>query len=391
MSEVTYQDAIDGVIDYLGGNLVDTVQRDARRAVLEAYRDFSNAQRWSYLLTIGRVVTSGPYDSGQVTYDPTTNQAVLSGTEDDLVTPASWPAWILGNFLRVGWQAWKVVKVIDPQTAVLDEQLNPGMATGPAAYVAYRDTYVLPPDFIGGDQALYEQNFGGMAYVHPREWLFQKRYIYSEGTPQLFTITGDQCFPSRLVMRFSPYPVEARTIDFLYHRRPRPLVIDTEQTGKVQGLHGETLLTGTGTAWDASMIGSVIRISSSTKAPSSAVGGFQGYNPPLLETRIADVPGATALDLADPLPQDVTGVSYTISDPVDFEPGAMLNAYFRCCEFHVSLNRTLKDKPSARAAYNTALGEARAADARCFTGRRVGDPPIHRQRLRDMPFTWEPG
>ncbi len=383
--ETTYQDVIDAIVDYLGGNPAENVQRDARRAVLEAYRDFANAQRWSYLLTTGRVFTSGPYSAGQVTYDPATFQVSLSGL-DDQDLPAAWPSWIVGNFVRVGFQSWKVVRVLDPQTAVLDFQLNPGTATGPVAYVAYRDTYLLPPDFVGTDQALYEQNFGGMAYVHPREWVFQKRYIDAEGTPACFTITGDPCFPGRMVIRFSPYPHEGRTIDFLYHRRPRPLVIAQESTGKVTGTADLVELTGTGTAWDASMVGSVIRVSSSAaKLPSSPVGGFQGYNPPLLESRIYDVVAPGSLILGDPLPQDVTNVAYTISDPVDFEVGAMMNAYFRCTEFHISLNRTLKDKPSARQAYLTALGEAKAADARCFTGRAVGEPHVYRQRLRDMP------
>lgn len=387
MDDVTYQDAIDAAVDYLGGNPSDSVQRDARRAVLEAYRDYANAQRWSYLLSQGRIVTSGPYNCGQVTYDPTTNQVALTGLDWD-GNPAAFPSWIVGNYLRVGWQAWKVVRLLDPQTVLLDELLNPGNAIGPVDYVAYRDTYLLPVDFVGQDQALYEQNFGGLEYVHPRQWTFQKRYIYAEGTPQFFTITGDPCWPGRMVIRFVPYPHEARTIDFLYHRRPRPLVISEVYTGTVAGMGGDTALVGTGTFWNTAMQGSVVRISANSKLPTSAVGGFRGYNPPLLQTRIYDVTDGTDLVLTDPLPQDVTGVAFTISDPVDFEIGAMMNAYFRCVEFHLSLNRTLKDKPSARQAYLTALGEARAADSRVFTGRAVGDPHVYRQPLRDMPMDW---
>jgi hypothetical protein len=75
-----------------------------------------------------------------------------------------------------------------------------------------------------------------------------------------------------------------------------------------------------------------------------------------------------------------------VSDPIDVEEGAMLNGFFRCMEMHVAMNRTLKDKPSARLQYKEALAEAKAADSRSFSGRAVGDVFRFRQRLRDMPI-----
>jgi hypothetical protein len=76
-------------------------------------------------------------------------------------------------------------------------------------------------------------------------------------------------------------------------------------------------------------------------------------------------------------------VAYAISDPVDIEERSMANAFHRCCEMHISMNRTLKDKPSARLQYKEALTEARAADSRSFQGRSVGDFDGYPMRLRD--------
>ena len=40
-----------------------------------------------------------------------------------------------------------------------------------ATFVLYRDTYLLPEDYISQDQALYEMNFGGMSVVSDgKEW-----------------------------------------------------------------------------------------------------------------------------------------------------------------------------------------------------------------------------
>ena len=56
-------------------------------------------------------------------------------------------------------------------------------------------------------------------------------------------------------------------------------------------------------------------------------------------------------DARGPGRQASRGLAYTISDRVDIEEGAMLNAYFRCVEKHLGMDRTLKDKPSAAKQY----------------------------------------
>jgi hypothetical protein len=57
----------------------------------------------------------------------------------------------------------------------------------------------------------------------------------------------------------------------------------------------------------------------------------------------------------------------------------MLNAFNRGCEMHISMNRTLKDKPSAAAQYRVALAEARSSDSAIVHG------PVRGGHLRRLP------
>jgi hypothetical protein len=372
----TFQDAIEHLLDYVGGG-GDNLVRDCRRAIAEAYRDLANAHRWSYFATHGRVITSPPFGDGTIAYDHTgganERQVTLSG--------GVWPDWAAGAYLRVGRINCKIAQRVSATVLILDEQVNPGSDLDAGTeYRLIRDTYLLPADFIAQDQALYETAFAGMQFVHPREWLFDNRYILSEGPPRLYTITGDSLFPGRLVIRLSPAPSDGRTIDFIYQRRPRPLAIAEVSAGTV-ALEGDSAtVNASGEPFTPAMVGSVLRVSS---AAGSKPTSFAGKNPAAFETRIVAYLAANQVRVADPSPLALPAASYTVSDPIDFEEGAMLNAFFRCCEKCIAQSRTLKDKPSAQRLYQQQLNEARSADSRSFTGRAAGPQGIPRLRLRD--------
>jgi hypothetical protein len=153
--------------------------------------------------------------------------------------------------------------------------------------------------------------------------------------------------------------------------------------GRVSMTAGSNAVTGTGTAFTPAMVGSVIRLAASgTKAPTSHVGA----NPPAFESIVTTWVSATSVLVQDEADQAYSGVPYVVSDSIDIEAGAMLNAYVRCVEKHLGMNRTLKDKPSAAKQYLDALAEARSADSRSFTGRSVSEMRPLRRRLRDYPI-----
>jgi hypothetical protein len=402
ISYTTFEDVLNHGLDYLGAASSAQALRDCRRAALEAYRDLANAHNWSYLYTHGRIITNGMYDS--TVANSTLQYAQSGGTYPRMATISGdvWPTWAAGSYIRCqaptvapensdapvdlsGVVAYKVVERISATVVVLDGLINPGfdIAAG-TPFQIYRDTYLLPEDYIAQDQALFERNFGGMSYTHPREWLYENRYVFAQGVPQMYTITGDNLYPGRLVIKIYPWPYETRSIDFIYKRRPRPLLLESDSAGSVSITGGSVSLNGTGTVFTTNMVGSVIRLAANGLKPPSSL--IMGGAPTVLETFVKDWVSPTAVNLEDPARSTLSNVAYTISDMVDIEQGAMLNAYFRCVEKHLGMNRTLKDKPSAAAQFTKALAEAKDADSRSFTGRSVSEHRPLRRRLRDYPI-----
>ncbi len=405
ISYTTFSDAIDHGIDYLGGNPSDQARRDCVRAAVEAYRDIANAFNWSYLYTQGRVITNPAFDGSEnnctIQFQQTGGTYPLQVT----LTGGTWPSWAGQGYIRAGttglfpsyipvtgdvdtttsFVAFKVAEMKSATVLTLDPVINPGIDL-PAGtpFILYCDTYLLPEDYISQDQALYERNFGGMSYTHPREWLYENRYVFAQGVPMAYTITGDQKWPGRMVIRVYPWPYEFRTIDYIYKRRPRPLYVPLITGGTVAIAANTNALMGTGTNFNVSQVGSVVRLSGTgTKPPSSLI---MGSNPAVFETVITDWISATQVNLQDASVQAYSGVQYTISDSIDIEAGAMMNAYLRCVEKHIGMSRTLKDKPSAAKQYLEALAEAKSADSRSFTGRSVNQAGPMRRRLRDYPI-----
>jgi hypothetical protein len=383
ISYYTFQDAVDHGLDYLGSNPTDQARRDCVRAILESYRDLANAFNWTYLYTPGRLITSPAYDSSAT--GATLAYLDSSGTYPRQVTISGdvWPDWAGDGVIRIGTVGYKVDQRISATVLTLDETIKPS-ADIPALtpFTMYQDSYLLPEDFVAQDQALYELNFGGMDYTHPREWLFENRYVFAQGTPQFFTITGDRKYPGRLLTRIFPWPFQVKTIDFIYKRRPRVLLTQRVVAGTVSVTGSGTALTGVGTAFMPKHVGSVIRLSGNPKPPSSLI---MGDNVAVFETTIAAYVSPTSVVLRDPVDATYTASGYVVSDPIDIEQGAMLNAYLRCVEKHLGMARTLKDKPSASKQYDVALGEAKSADSRSFQGRSVGQTGRYRPRFRDMP------
>ncbi len=130
------------------------------------------------------------------------------------------------------------------------------------------------------------------------------------------------------------------------------------------------------------MVGSVIRFSATTAPPTSLV---MGTNVAAFESVVSAWVSPTSLVITDLANATYTATGYSVSDPIDIEQGAMLNAYLRCVEKYIGMSRTLKDKPSAAKQYDVALAEAKSADSRSFANRSAGMTGRYLPRFRDMP------
>ncbi len=232
-----------------------------------------------------------------------------------------------------------------------------------------------------------EANFGGLTWSDPTSALWFERFTMSSGQPRFYTITGNPLFPGRLVVMLTPYPTIVRTIDFYYHRRPRPLVgLPSFAEGTVSTVAGSAIVTGNGTRWFPGMAGAVFRLGTATVAPTSVV----STAPAQVEATILEVLSATSLRADVPMPATSPSLLYVISDPIEFELGVMLTAYLRGVEKQLSIGRTMTDKPDAFASYDRALKEACAADSRSLQGRAMGPARDHRNPYKYMPANFFP-
>ena len=379
MAHATYQDLIRHVLDYTGAEVSKAGERLARRAVQAAYRDVAAARAWSYYQVRGRIATVAQQTTGTVAYDHT------GGAHERLLTltSATWPDWAGYGTVVIANVAYDVEERKSSTTLTLAEATNPGadVASG-TSYTLYRDNYALPADFAEIGEVVLTDNDWPVSYVTPQEWLQLQRVRQGPGTPRHFTIQGEASYQGALAIRFFPPPDTARQVDFLYKKRPRDLALEEYSTGTVTVSNGSAAVTGSGTAWDSSMEGAVIRFSSGSTSVPTGRGGDHPYR---LERRVLDVTGATALTLDSAVTEAFSGVKYSISDPADIEEGAMLNYLLRECEHQARVVRRMEPTRTELASHRQAQVLAFEADSRSFAKRAAGGRHLYRPRLRDMP------
>jgi len=396
----TYKDLVDHLQDYAGADASQETARIARRAVQAAYLRMTNSHKWSYYYKRGFINTSA-FISGAaqvppatVTYSSATNQVTVTGG-----APFNWPSWTqYGSLLIANTHAplqggntgtaqlvYDIASVVSPTVVQLTGQSNTGVdITNASDFTLYRDTYPLPADFFAADEMINLNNLILLNYEHPREWLSRQRIVHTPAIPRLYTITGDPHYYGTMAVRFFPPPDIVYNINFLYQRRPRPDVTWDYHTGTVS-TNGTTTITGVGTTWTSAMVGSVFRYGNSQTPPLVPPTGIAGSLPFQGERTITAVASATSLTVDATTPETLSGVPYQISDPVDYEDGAMAQYFLRECEFQFRVVRRIKHLPEEVEAHKTAMFEAWEADARNFAVRSAGQRGEGRIRLAYMP------
>ena len=376
-------DMVSHLRDYLGSNVNNEVQRVIIRSIQAGLRELSNVRPWSYLYKRHRIQTNAPYSTGTVAYDVTGGSV-----ERELVlTSGTWPTWAADGTVAISNVTYEAFRRVSDSVLQLDSNVTSAadIAAG-ASYTLYQDTYVLPEDFVASDRSYAEVSWGGMEYVQPNLWLQVTRYYRSSSdTPRYYTFLGDRRLAGRMAIAVFPYPDSARTIDAIYHRRPRRILMEQYSTGTATSSASSTTVTGSGTAWTTAMEGSVIRLSSdAVNLPTD----LAGSNPYVVERTVKLVSSATQLTVDQSIDTTYSAVKYQLSDPIDIEDGAMLEAYFRCCEKHLAIMRRLKDTDDCGRRYIEALIRAEEADSRSFAGRVAGGNYLGRQRLANMPISF---
>jgi hypothetical protein len=383
----TYKDLKLHVIDFLGGNPGGDVSRDARRAVQNGYRDLGAASNWSYFYQRGRVNTVAPYSTGTIAYTQATRTVTLNG--------GTWPSWAQYGVLVIGAVAtgtpvqqtgnvlYQVASNPTSTTLVLTSQTNPGVdIPAGTTFTLIQDTYPLPIDAMSCERMILLNNAYALTYEHVGLWMERQRIFHGPAMPRFYTYRGDQSYYGAMAVSFFPAPDNAYPIDFIYKRRPRPLVVEDYNTGTASCVSGQFTLTGVGTAWTADMVGSVVRLSAdSLNLPDGVAGSY-----PFAQQRVVmSWTSATSITVDQPWSQTLTGVKHVISDPVDMEDGAMLTALFRSIEYQISMTRAQKRIADTQKLWNMALIFARECDSRNFAVESPGGSPAYPYRLAQMP------
>ena len=118
----TYHDLIERSRFYLGANVSGQAIRDIKIAIANAVREFTNARKWVYYKTLGRIVTVEPYSTGTVAFDFT------GGSSERMVTLTSgtWPSWAASGVLNIDTVPYTVEKRVSSTVITLSETENPG-------------------------------------------------------------------------------------------------------------------------------------------------------------------------------------------------------------------------------------------------------------------------
>jgi hypothetical protein len=359
----TYEDAVQHVLDVCSGN--DPSLRNARlarRAVVECYRDFPTLREWRYFQPRLNITTVASQSTGTIAYTHSTRQVTLTG--------ATWPSDVLDYVLVIG-QVRCVPTVRDSSTVItLSEAQNPGAdVAAEATYELYKDTYALPDNFVAATGILRDVLD---PYRMVREQTLAEIVSYnrllSSGLPDRYTFVKHPRYAGGMAILFSPAPNEAKTYELPCVTRPRPLRTKLYTTGTVTTTADSTAATGTGTAFASAHAGCVLRVSeNSTTLPTTVIGSMEDLNPAALTRLIKSVTNATTLVLEQAADVSLAGMKYTISDPIDFEHGAMLTAFLRMAEYRFDLLAGKKESLSIRkATFERALDDAGCADSRGY-------------------------
>lgn len=362
----TFRDLVDQLLDLYGTDPTARNLRAAKTAVQYAYRELPAVTRWTCFQRYALLRTSAPYSTGTIAYDHT------GGTYERMVTltTGTWPDWAAdGQLVLSGTTRYNVAQRVSSTVLILEETSNPGADVAAAtAYSLERSSYELPSDF----RKLLKCYNNTSQMEIPLTSLEAIRQIWSvnqrtAGQPRLCTATGTgDAFGSTYLM-LGPTPDAAYDLEIFYEAGPRPLWTEYEAQGTVSVSAAGTTVTGSGTAFAASHVGSLLRLSQSTTVePTNEIGSCVTgkLQPYTVQRRVLRVTSATVLVVDEAIDTAHTSVKFCLSDPIDIEPQAMATAMQRLAEAEMARRLTMKDAPERELMAKYAIRGAMEADSR---------------------------
>lgn len=309
----TYQDLVDFCVIQSRGGGSDVEQRDVRAAAFLAYQRLGGIHPWYFYRKVHRVQLEAAYSTGTVSFDLT------GGAQERYLTLASgtFPTWAAAGRIIISDVVYEVERYIDSTHVTLDATFCPAADVSSTAYTLMRTSYDMPWDFRGMWEGIDEKSFQPH-YVPPEDWHQVDRIYPTTSSVWYFTIlpSTDSYASWRMVVH--GYPSEDETLDLIYQGRPRPLRY-TGYESKCRGTFAASAsgvtVTGSGTSFDSSMIGSTFRTSTSSEPPT----GLYDLNPWAEQKTIVAVASATSLTVDTAFENTYSADAFVISDPLDID------------------------------------------------------------------------
>jgi hypothetical protein len=332
MAYQTYFDLVESLIVSSYGGPQDAEQRDIRTAIHRAYDELTTIRDWAYYHVHGRLITRAPQSA---TLGSDTNLA------NNVLSTGGLPASDYTH-VRIGDRIGEIVACLDPPTNTawsLSPTVTflPGTVNQGDTATFYKTVYALPSNFRNLDEPSDEYNWWSGLYVTPDQAMKIERVSNSSGAPYHWTIIKDPN-SSGWAIKLVGYPTEAETIDFIYRRTARPIRYSGHEAALRQGTitRSGKNVTGSGTAFPADAVGSVLRVGDTTNIP----GPIESLTPWISESVITARSSATAIQTVDSGTIAAT-TKYLITDPIDIAPH-MHAAMDSCCDYWLARIRGVK-------------------------------------------------
>lgn len=371
----TYSDVVGHLLDWFGVETTDErTLRKCKRAVESAYRHVTGIKEWMCYRAYGQFQTVASVTSGTIAYDQT------GGSNERMVTlsGSTWPSWAGLGMIQLESIWYPIASRTSDTIITLDVNNNPGadIAAG-TSYVLGQDTYLLPVDLKAMGTIRDVQHGIEPEYVMFDDMVSTRLVNQAPTWPWQYTILPDPHYLGSLACRLYPIPNVQLYYEYMYSRRPRQLQTFEYNAGTVST--SGTTLSGTATTFTSAMVGSIIRFSNTTTAPT----GTTGENPYIAQRAIASFTNTGSMVLDQALDSEVSGVAYLISDPIDIEAPSMYTAFLRKSELETAILMNRDDVPKLSASYRDAEIVAKEQDARSLAP-QPGRGAIGRR----VPMTW---
>jgi hypothetical protein len=349
---LTFADLLDHLTYSFQGAQTDAGLRDIKQAIHNAYRNLCFEHDWHFYHTPRLLVTSAPTDV-TLTYTQSTNTVTVS-----TALSATVQGWIKYGALIVGTMAYPVKDLLTSTTFSLDDNYRPAADVASTTGKLVQYNYPFAGDFRS---LLFVMADSPVEIVYERpatvEWW---RRWAGGGIPVKWTIYQNMEDFGGFSVALYPYPQSSQNIQYVYQRAPRLMRYAGNETNSSAGtvaISTPTAVVGTGTSFDASMIGSVLRVSSNTTSSPTGLSGGVPYSEQQVITAVADTTHCT---VSPGFTGTYSGVKYRISDPVDVWQG-MQTALLRGCEKELAIARD-KGVDSKTQIYMMELRQAMAND-----------------------------